>query len=113
MIDHSLLCSTIIIFLNAAGNFAWKNQTGVVRKSGCWIQYGYPGSPDILCVMKGGQFLGVEVKIGKDKQRDKQKLFEDIVKKIGGHYLLVKTFDQFNELYQAILSRGTASATPE
>lgn len=99
MKEHTALCRQIIDYLNTLGHFAWKNQTGIVRKDGCWIQYGYPGSSDIFCILRGGKFLGVEVKIDKDKKREKQKLFEDILHKMGAQYLCVRSFDDFLESF--------------
>lgn len=104
MKGHTDLVKRIVQYLNTVGHFAWKNQTGVVRKDGCWIQYGYPGSPDIFCVMKGGKFLGVEVKTGDDVQKEKQKLFEDILVTTGGHYIIARSFDCFMSAYQELLS---------
>jgi hypothetical protein len=99
MKDHTEICKQIVDFLNYLGHFAWKNQTGIVRKGPSWIQYGYPGSSDVFCVMRGGKFLGVEVKVGKDVQREKQKLFEEILHKMGAQYIQARSLDDFKSKF--------------
>ena len=51
------------------------------------------GVADICGVHKTGIALFVEVKVGKDKQRDSQKTFQAEVEARGGIYIIVKTLD--------------------
>lgn len=53
------------------------------------------GVGDVSGVAPGGRALFVEIKIGRDTQRDEQKEFEADVKKLGGIYILTRNFDDF------------------
>lgn len=70
--------------------------------------YGNEGWPDLLAGHQG-RALGIEVKIGKDKQRDTQKSMELAFSKMGwGYYLLSDNRDyqtQLDEVCQ-MLSRS-------
>ena len=86
------------------GCFVWENRTGQawVRMSGKRsrpVQFGFKGSADIIGVMPRvikpedvgktiGQFLGVEVKVGKDTLSDYQEKFRQQVEKRGGLYII-------------------------
>jgi len=53
------------------------------------------GIPDILVCWRG-RFLGVEVKVGRDKLSVEQKIVaEDIVKKGGGKWIVVSNLGEF------------------
>ena len=52
------------------------------------IRYGRVGSSDILGVMPGGRFLGVEVKVGSNTQSEEQERFQAAVEAAGGLYVL-------------------------
>jgi len=100
--EHSTIISQIIkTFGNLPHSYLWSNQTGVSRTGGRWIPFGEKGSPDIIGCIRG-QFIGVEVKVGKDKWRDDQKAFCERIKKAGGYYFLVKSVDDFVDLYHSI-----------
>lgn len=81
--------------------FAWRNNTGATRVDGRWIRYGHPGSGDILAItpvvvtpeMVGktvGVFTSVECKTDDGTQRKNQKLFQKMVEKNGGLYVLAR-----------------------
>jgi hypothetical protein len=44
-----------------------------------------------------------EVKIGKDRQSDAQKEYERKIKESGGHYYIVKTFEDFLQKYNELI----------
>lgn len=92
--EHTEVINEIIDWLKVTNKaFAWKNNSGVFRKGARVVRFGLPGSPDILGICNDGKFLGIEVKIGKDKQRKEQLDFEDICRKLSGHYLVAKNLD--------------------
>ena len=110
------LTKCIIDFLNLNGHQAERiNNTGRQldnRKSvvdvlgrkqtigSCkWIKgSGTNGTSDISATINGLS-VKVEVKIGKDKQSNDQKLYQEQVEKAGGTYVIATTFNQFYNLY--------------
>jgi hypothetical protein len=44
---------------------------------------------------KYGQFVAIEVKIGRDSQSEAQKYYAECVTKAGGVYMVVHSFDEF------------------
>lgn len=69
------------------GGYFYRNNTGVAWERGRPIEYGDPGSGDIM-----GAFLGravaIECKSKKGKQRDSQKLWQAKWEAAGGLYVL-------------------------
>lgn len=99
--EHTEVINAIIYWLKISNvAFAWKNNSGVFRKGARVVRFGLPGSPDILGICKDGKFLGIEVKIGKDKQRKEQVEFEDICRKLTGHYLVAKCLQDVVDYFQ-------------
>lgn len=45
----------------------------------------------------GGRYVEIEVKIGKDRQRDAQRQHEQTVNASGGSYIIVHTFEDFTQ----------------
>lgn len=71
----------------------WKNQTGTAFYEERTVQFGLPGSADITGIMLSkktgfGVRVEIEVKVGRDKQRESQKNFESMIVKFGGFYFV-------------------------
>lgn len=62
---------------------------------GTYIPAAKKGLGDITAVLKGGKYVSIEVKIGRDKQRPDQKTFETQLKRSGGGYILVHDWPEF------------------
>lgn len=60
------------------------------------------GSADISATILG-RSVKIEVKIGKDRQSNDQKIYQEAIEKSGGQYWIVKNFDDFYEKYQNFL----------
>ena len=56
------------------------------------------GTADIHCTIKGIS-VKIEVKIGRDRQSDAQKLYQQSIESTGGIYYIAKDFDSFYEWY--------------
>ncbi len=71
----------------------------VVTQKGKYIPRGKDGGKgagDIQAVIPPyGRTMHIEVKIGKDRQRESQKVFQAELEGMGGIYILVKTWDDF------------------
>lgn len=52
------------------------------------ITYGNEGFPDLAGIYHG-IFIGIEIKVGKDKQRKAQKVMEEVINNAGGVYMIV------------------------
>jgi hypothetical protein len=52
------------------------------------------GVADILACWQG-MYIAIEIKIGKDKQNEDQKTYEERVLHAGGLYILIKTWEDF------------------
>lgn len=63
------------------------------------------GTADISSVIYG-KSVKIEVKIGKDKQSDDQKVYQSNVERAGGIYIIAKDFDMFIESYRKIITEG-------
>jgi len=79
----------IIQWLQAAGIFAWRNNSG--KRGG--VSYGLLGSPDIIGMTKSGRFFGIEVKSPTGTISDSQKHFKAQCVASGGLYILARSLD--------------------
>lgn len=52
------------------------------------IKYGEVGFPDLAGIY-GGIFVGIEIKVGKDRQSKEQKVMEKVITDAGGVYILL------------------------
>jgi len=93
--SNSLTDAVIKLFQVNGGN-AWRiNTMGIYDKEkGSYRTSGMKkGLPDVIGIYRG-RFIGVEVKIGYDKQSEDQKKREVEINAAGGKYFIAKTFDQ-------------------
>jgi hypothetical protein len=63
------------------------------------------GSADISATIKG-RSVKIEVKIGKDRQSDAQKRYQENIEKAGGIYIIAKDFDSFVEWYENFIQNN-------
>jgi len=65
------------------------------------------GSADISSIIRSHAGVvipwKIEIKIGRDRQSEKQKAYEAEVKGAGGHYSLVHTFEEFYQQYMELM----------
>jgi len=97
------LTSAIIRYIQSIGGAARRINNGAVYDpvKEIFRQGTKKGTEDITCTIpivvagkKIGLHVAIEVKIGKDRQSDDQKLREEEIRRAGGVYLIAKTFDQ-------------------
>lgn len=62
---------------------------------GTYIPAAKKGLGDVTAVLKGGKYVSIEVKIGRDKQREDQAKFEQQLTKSGGGYIIVRDWPDF------------------
>lgn len=74
----------------------FKRQIGSVK----WIKSSMQvGTADISATIRG-RSVKIEVKVGKDRQSEKQKEYQRQVEQAGGVYLIVRSFDEFYEWWK-------------
>ena len=61
------------------------------------------GTSDLKAIING-QFIAIEIKIGKDRMSDSQKKYQEQVESAGGVYVVVKSFDQFVEWLNSLMN---------
>ena len=59
------------------------------------------GTADISSIING-KSVKIEIKIGKDRQSEVQKKYQQATEKAGGIYLITKSFDEFMEQYKKL-----------
>ena len=112
------LTQCITAFLNFSGWQAERINTMGVYREGKKIQVGEntrqlkgkwtpststKGSADISATIKG-RSVKIEVKYGKDKQSEVQKMYQESVEQAGGIYYIAKDFDNFLLFYDKLLA---------
>jgi hypothetical protein len=56
---------------------------------------GQRGSADISCTLAGGKSVKIEIKIGKDRQSEHQKVYQQQIERSGGIYIIVRSMEDF------------------
>lgn len=93
---HNDLIRAILLSVSPLG-MAWSNNTGVLRdRDDRPVRYGLPGSSDIIAII-AGRFVGIEAKVGRDRQRPNQVAFATAVQRAGGLYILARSVDDVTD----------------
>ena len=69
----------------------WRANTGVARIGDRVVRFGVPGQPDLMGILPGGIWLGVEVKSATGRQSPEQIAFQAMIEKFGGVYVLARS----------------------
>ena len=85
----------ILKFLFQRQIFAWRNSVGAISTPHGFYQFGKSGSPDIIAILDGGIFCGIEIKTKKDRMSEVQKGFHLQAKQRGAIMFVVKDYDDF------------------
>lgn len=116
----------ILDYLQLKGVWAWNNPSGgafipfekktpdvfhveqSAKPGGHFLKFGKEGSPDIVGVLPGGKFLGVEAKASKEdgtakRRRELQDAFGLEITRRGGVYIRAKSVEDVMEALKPIL----------
>jgi len=87
------------------GIYSWRQNTAGIfnPKSGKHFFHGLAGVPDILGVLPGGRFLGVEAKSTDGRQSPAQRNFQQACEKAGGAYILAHSASELASALDEIL----------
>jgi hypothetical protein len=93
-------------FIKLSGYHCQKVSTMGVKRGNTWTKgTATKGASDLLAIVDGKAYA-FEVKFSKgDRQRDDQKGYEDSVKRAGGEYYIIRTLDQFLEIFKTIIKQ--------
>jgi hypothetical protein len=89
-IDNRKQVTDVIGRTKTIGSMTWGKSTAT------------KGSADISATIQG-RSVKIEVKIGKDRQSEDQKVYQDNIEKSGGQYWIAKNFDDFIKKYDDFL----------
>lgn len=93
---ESQVQAEILTALKQLGIFAWRNNNTATydQRLGIYRSFtGIKGVPDILAILPGGQFCGIEVKANCGVQSSDQILFQKQCEALGGRYILARSVD--------------------
>ncbi|HEB41813.1 MAG TPA: hypothetical protein ENI08_02210 [Candidatus Dependentiae bacterium] len=100
------LVSACLDILSAYKILAWRNNSGAMQKTykgkTHFVRFGAVGSPDIIAIHRG-RFVGIECKVGYNKQSNDQLKFQKNVENASGVYLLIYTPDELIKYLQNLL----------
>ena len=103
------LVKACLDYLSMRGIMAWRNNSGAFasehkgRKR--FVRFGTPGAPDIMGILPpadGGRFLGIECKVGKNKQTPAQHAWAFQCERSGGLYVLARSVDDVHDALKVI-----------
>lgn len=94
---HTDLVNVCLDWLALQGIMAWANNTGGMKKGKHYIKFGKEGSSDIIGILPGGYFLGVECKVPPDELSPAQAVFTCDVLRAGGIAITVECLEDLQE----------------
>ena len=104
---HTSLVNACLLWLKTRRIPAHKMNSGAFKAAhGGFIRYGFPGCPDIVGILPGGKFLGVECKTGAGRLTEHQESFRVVVENSGGVFVLVRELEDLVREVGPFISRG-------
>jgi len=86
----------------------WPNEVGVAALGRRKVRYGLcNGSADLIGILRGGRFIGIEVKTGHATQSREQKLFQALVLRMGGIYVVARSIEDAHAAVDIALDQET------
>jgi 4-aminobutyrate aminotransferase-like enzyme len=76
----------------------WRNNSGLLWAPGAGgtmrrVRASAEGAPDIIGLLRGGRFLGIECKTEEGRQDPAQKMFQKMIESMGGLYILARSVE--------------------
>jgi hypothetical protein len=92
--EHAGLIDAIRLAIRDEPCVLWPNNSGVAHHAdGSRVRYGVPptgGGADLLGLVDGGRFVGLEIKTWRDPVRPLQQLWLDLVLSLGGYATVIR-----------------------
>ncbi len=107
MTKEKQIQSAIINYLEYLQNqgelYYIRNQSGALKiDDRRFIRFGRRGSADIIVFFKGGVCQFWEIKTNKGRQSQSQKEFENVIKRLGFEYYIVRSLDDAQKIIYRI-----------
>lgn len=96
----------ILDYLLLRGVFAWRNNAGFLRVGKRLIEMAPAGSPDIIGVLPGGKFIGVEVKCPGEEARPNQVQFHERLRSYGAAVAVVHSVTEARQFIDQHIPMG-------
>lgn len=103
-VEHENLVKRVLVSLSSLPRTrVWSNPTGTARSfdGKRVIRYGLIGSADVIG-LSNGRFIAIEIKVGKDYQKEAQKNFQNMIESCGGLYFIVKSEKDIEEIKRVL-----------
>lgn len=73
----------------------WRNNVGVAEARGSKIRFGVggPGGADLIGIFRG-RFVAIEIKTPIGRQSEDQKVFQQLVERKGGIYVVLRSAEE-------------------
>lgn len=90
---------TILLAFGATPHMRlWRNNSGLLWAPGPGgtmrrVRASAEGAPDIIGVLRGGRFIGIEVKAERGRQDAAQVAFQKMVEAMGGLYIVARSVE--------------------
>jgi hypothetical protein len=84
--------TAILDYLIVRRIFHYRQNSGAFKKGSHFVRFGYPGAPDIVCVI-GGRYIGLEIKDRYGEQSAAQVAFQTALERAGGRYFVVRSLE--------------------
>lgn len=101
--EANKLTNAILKYLQYHGIFCWRQNNGGVYdpvkrtfRSGSSTK----GVPDIIAINNAGTFIGIEIKVGKDRLSADQIAFKKKIEEHNAKYIVARTLDDVQEIVQ-------------
>lgn len=107
---ESQLQDAIRLELGRTGEIVlWRNNCGVAEMRGHTVRFGVgsPGGSDLIGVYRG-RAVFVEIKTATGRQSPEQKLFQQLVERHGGIYVVLRSVDDARAWLAALRSEVAA-----
>lgn len=91
------LCKQVKDFLEIKGLPIYRNNTGAVKTGKRFVRFGTVGSPDFIGHDFAGRYVGIECKVGSNKQSQGQVEFERVCNKYNAIYILCYNLDDLEK----------------
>jgi len=91
------LVTTILGLLRLErGTYAWRNNTGAIKRGARFVRFGEVGAPDIMAIVEG-TFVGLECKAEAGRLSPEQRAWGARCQEAGGRYNVVRSVAEARE----------------
>lgn len=105
------IVSACLELLRYRGVMAWRSNTGAMsseyKGKRRFVRFGRPGVSDIVGILPGGRFIGVETKRPGEKPTEEQRVFLAEVGRRGGVGVLVESVTELAKVLDVVMRAGS------